>query len=468
MEIDVKTFFVPDLGEGLEEVTLVTWDVRAGDTVELNQQLCVVETAKAEVEIPSPYGGLVVECVGEVGDTLPVGSPLIRIDTVPQASETPDERTAPDDASTGDASDDDEVKEESTTSPSNGRSASAETAPEDSQPEPAEVRDPPRRTAVLVGYGIDSDIDSSRRVSRSSTSGAAVASEESAPSSRPRAKPAARQLARSLDVDLASMATGSGIDGAIVRADVVAAAKPAIGAAGTDRETDSIVSVFGIRARIAERMSRSRQEIPDAHASVFVDCSELLNTRALLQAEVDEVKISPFTLILRLLITVLSRNPTLNARWTSEDGQSAIITHSSINLGFGAATPRGLVVPVVRNAEQLTTVELAREVHRLISGARDATLRPNDLTGSTFTVSNFGALGLDDGVPVINYPEAAILGLGTIRDQVVAVDGTILIRPTMRITCAFDHRIADGADVATLLTGLRDLIESPQLALLHL
>jgi pyruvate dehydrogenase E2 component (dihydrolipoamide acetyltransferase) len=158
----------------------------------------------------------------------------------------------------------------------------------------------------------------------------------------------------------------------------------------------------------------------------------------------------------------------LNATWLETTDGPQIHLHSAVHLGFGVAAPRGLLVPVVTDAHAKTTRELATVVAQLIRDARAGTLKPAELTGSTFTVSNFGALGLDDGVPVIYDPEAAILGMGSLKPRPVVVDGDVVARPTMSLTCAFDHRIADGAQVAAFLTELRDLVETPELALLDL
>ncbi|MGE2690833.1 dihydrolipoamide acetyltransferase family protein [Mycolicibacterium pulveris] len=361
----VQEFLVPDLGEGLQDATINQWAVAAGDHVELNQTLCTVETNKAEVEIPSPYAGRIVELGGAEGDTLDVGAVLVRIET---------------EATGG------------------------------------------KRKPVLVGYGADDDLDSSRR--------------------RPRAKPAVRKLAAQSDVDLTAL-TGTGPDGLITREDVLAAA--------------DMVAVRGVRAEMAQRMTLSRREIPDAHAGVEVDGSRLTG-----------LPVSPFVLTLRLLTIALRHHRNLNATWIDTPEGPRVHLHTAVHLGFAVAAPRGLLVPVVRDAQDKTTRELAAVVDDLIRDARAGTLRPAELQGSTFTVSNFGALGLDDGVPVINYPEAAILGMGSLRPRPVVVDGEVLVRPTMKLTCAFDHRVADGAQVAAFLGELRDLIEAPELALLDL
>ncbi|RRR47967.1 2-oxo acid dehydrogenase subunit E2 [Mycolicibacter terrae] len=382
------TFAVPDLGEGLEEVTVTSWNVAVGDEVELNQVLCTVETAKAEVEIPSPYAGRVVELGGEPGAVLAVGAPLVRIDTGPAAEPT-----------TG-------------------------------------------RTPVLVGYGADDAFDTSRRAC--------------ATTGRPKAKPGARKLAAELGVDLRAVAPGP--SGVITTDGVLAAAG--------DRSHDELRPPSPVQAAMAERMTLSRSRIPDAHGSIQVDCANLVQLRDRLSAS--GAAITPFVLTLRLLVIALMRHPALNATWVEAAEGPRIRTHRGVHLGFGVAAPRGLLVPVVFDAQRKTTRELADCVSRLIAEARAGSLKPADLQGSTFTVSNFGALGLDDGVPVINYPEAAILGMGSLKPRPVAVGDAVVVRPQMKLTCAFDHRVADGALVAEFLCALRDLIEHPDTALLDL
>jgi 2-oxoisovalerate dehydrogenase E2 component (dihydrolipoyl transacylase) len=404
MTDQVKEFLVPDLGEGLEDATITSWSVAVGDDVELNQTLCTVETNKAEVEIPSPYAGRIIELGGGEGDTLNVGSLLVRVAT--------DVAAAPEPVA------------------------------------PSQNGGTPKRKAVLVGYGTDDDMDSSRRAT-------------AAPADRPRAKPPVRKLAAELNVDLTRLA-GSGPDGVITREDVLAAA-------GKSAPTPDMVAVRGVQAEMAHRMSMSRREIPDAHASVQLDCSGLMRLRDRIRdAAGEESPITPFVLTLRLLTIALRHHPNLNSTWVDTTDGPQIHLHSAVHLGFGVAAPRGLLVPVVSDAQDKTTRELAGVVARLIRDARAGTLKPSELQGSTFTVSNFGALGLDEGVPVINYPEAAILGMGSLKPRPVVVDGKVVVRPTMSLTCAFDHRIVDGAQVAAFLCELRDLIESPELALLDL
>ncbi|WP_077088610.1 dihydrolipoamide acetyltransferase family protein [Mycobacterium rhizamassiliense] len=387
----VKSFQVPDLGEGLEEVTVSSWSVAVGDDVELNQVLCTVETAKAEVEIPSPYAGRVVHRTGEEGDVLNVGAVLVRIDTAPLNGEV---------------------------HATNGHA----------EPPP-----------TLVGYGADAGIDTSRRTGR------------------PLAAPPVRKLAKELAVDLTLVPHGEGE--VISRAQVLAAARGA--AAGPD-----VRPVRGVQARMAEKMALSHREIPAAKVSVEVDCTALLRLRDRFRSAHPEI--TPFVLTLRLLVIALTHNTILNSTWLDSPQGPQLRVHPSVHLGFGVATARGLLVPVITDAQAKTTRELADRTAELISGARDGTLAPAELRGSTFTVSNFGALGADDGVPVINHPEAAILGMGAIKPRPVVVYDEVVARSTMTLTCVFDHRIADGAQAAKFIGELRELIESPETALLDL
>ncbi|OBH86501.1 dihydrolipoamide acetyltransferase family protein [Mycobacterium scrofulaceum] len=379
----IQEFRVPDLGEGLQEVTVTHWNVAAGDDVELNQVLCSVETAKAEVELPSPYAGRIVETHGDEGDVLDVGAVLVRIDTA---------------TVNGDA--------------------------------------PAGAVPTLVGYGADDGIDASRRTGR------------------PRAVPPARKLAKELMVDLRSLQRDP--DGIITRADVLAAA---------DQNGADVRPVRGVHARMAEKMTLSHREIPAAKVSVDVDCTELSR---LSDRTAADHKITPFVLTLRLLLIALRHNEILNSTWVDSAEGPQVRVHRQVHLGIGVATPRGLLVPVITDAQDKTTRELATRAAELIGGARAGTLTPEELRGSTFTVSNFGALGADDGVPVINHPEAAILGMGAIKPRPVAVDDQVAVRPTMTLTCVFDHRVADGAQAAQFVTELRNLVESPMTALLDL
>jgi len=401
--MNTSDFLVPDLGEGLQDATVSSWSVAVGDVVELNQTLCTLETAKAEVEIPSPYAGRVVELGGEVGDVLPVGAVLVRVDTGAGAAPEPKINGA-------------------------------------------------ERNPVLVGYGADAGSDTSRRAPTRPDR-----DDGRARGPRPKSKPAVRKLAAELLVDLATLTPGP--DGLISREAVLAAA----GVHSEQRPgvSHDVLPVRGVHASMAQRMALSRSQIPDAHASVEVDGTRLLTLR-------DTLGLSPFTITLRLVVLALTHHRILNSTWVDGPAGPQVHTHHPVHLGVAVAAPRGLLVPVVRDAQAMTTRQLAEAVAALISGGRDGLLTPTQLSGSTFTVSSFGALGLDEGVPVINHPEAAILGLGALRPRAVVVDGALAVRSTMMLTCAFDHRVADGAQVAAFLGELRALIETPERALLAL
>lgn len=296
-EDSIRSFPVPDLGEGLQEVTVTCWSVAVGDDVEINQTLCSVETAKAEVEIPSPYAGRIVELGGAEGDVLKVGAELVRIDTGPTAVAQP-----------------------------NGEGA----------------------VPTLVGYGADAAIETSRRTSR------------------PLAAPVVRKLAKELAVDLAALQRGSGAGGVITRADVLAAARGGVGA-GPD-----VRPVHGVHARMAEKMTLSHKEIPTAKASVEVICAELLRLRDRFVSAAPEI--TPFALTLRLLVIALKHNVILNSTWVDSGEGPQVHVHRGVHLGFGAATERGLLVPVVTDAQDKNTRELASRVAELITGAREGTL----------------------------------------------------------------------------------------------
>jgi 2-oxoisovalerate dehydrogenase E2 component (dihydrolipoyl transacylase) len=417
-----RDFVLPDLGEGLEDAVLVAWDVQVGDAVAINQPLCTVETAKATVSIPSPFEGTVVQLIGEPGATIAVGAVLVRV-----------QHTASSDDS--------------------GRD--------------------PERQPTLVGYG--PGVGPKRRRRRASLPPAPPVGSES--SARALAKPPLRRMARDLGVDLAALAPGSGPDGVITRADVQRAADQArrgVSRPASPTKTPAIthavvragtvIPVVGIRARIAERMTTSRSTIPEASCRVVVDCARLLTTRAAVRdlvtrrAGVDVL--TPFSLILRAAVMALVDHPILNSTFDADAG--VIRVHDGIHLGIGTDTSEGLVVTVVRDAHRRSLVDLATEAQRLTDAARDGTLAPTDLIGSTFTVSNFGSLGLDDGYPIINHPEAAILGVGAIRHQPAVVDRDVVSRPLANLTCSFDHRVCDGADVGAWLNRVRALIQAPE------
>lgn len=438
---DIREFRVPDLGEGLEDAQIIEWHVEVGDRIELNQDVCDLETAKALVAVPSPFAGRVIERFGEVGQTMDVGKPLLRIEVVAVATDAP--------------------------------------APE--VVAPAETEAAPKRESVLVGYGAEQGSTTRRRRAAPggpSPSGDAALTERRPPqpgTPRPLAKPPVRKLAKDLEVDLSTLAPGSGPEGSITRRDVEAATRqtprgePAARLARKGPKAGDRIPIRGIRARIADKMVTSRTEIPEASCSITLDCTELaaaakeLTQGAL--AEGVEVKVTPLALILKATAISLRRYPEVNAQLDTEANE--IVLLEDVNLGVASDTERGLMVPVIKGADRRTTLELTEELARLIEAARSGSIRPDDLTGGSFTVNNYGSLGTEDGAPIINHPEAAILGIGAIKERPWVVDGEVAVRRVGRLTLVFDHRILDGGGAARFLNHIGELIEHPTRLLLH-
>jgi 2-oxoisovalerate dehydrogenase E2 component (dihydrolipoyl transacylase) len=495
----IKDFKLPDLGEGLEEGEIVEWHVEVGDVIELNQTVADVETAKAVVAVPSPFAGKVVERIGELGEPLEVGSVFLRIDVDVEGGAV--------------ASGDDAAPPtvESDASPAQAGfeagAAAAEVAAPDADAEPGGAVAGERRSSgldadeepqPLVGYGQGKGGARRRR-----RGGVASAASAAASTAKPLAKPPVRKLAKDLGVDLATIAPGSGPDGVITRDDVQAAADggpsataatpaasepaaagapapaaPSFSAAGAGekavpgyrgRTPGEVEPIRGIRKRIVEKMEVSRREIPEATCSRTADLTELWELRKDLteQARADgfDVKVTPFALILRAVILAVRRFPTINASIDREAGEIRLYDH--VNLGFAADTDRGLVVPNIKDAHTLSTLQLAMELNRLATAAREGTITAAEMTGGTFTVSNYGAFGNDEGNAVINHPEGAILGVGAIRERPWVVGGELAVRRTCTFSLAFDHRISDGGEAGRFVTYVGDLCENPARILLH-
>lgn len=410
-----RTFNLPDLGEGLTEAEIVQWKVAVGDDVALDQEIVEVETAKASVVIPSPFAGVVEMLHASVGEMVAVGTPLITF------SDSSTEKDLP-----------------STT-----------------------VED--ERVPNLVGYGAAAE--GGRRRRRRGTLRPEVPVEAPAPA-KPRVKPPVRKLARDLGVDLTTI-SASGPGGSVSREDVQRAASISSGAASgvVPRPTPTpspgtTIPVRGVRRTIAHHMELSHT-IPAAAAWLEADASGLQGLRRALKEQHPDERITALSILCWLVVEGLAEVPQLNARYTPEE----IILLREVNLGVAVATDRGLLVPVVKDAHNMSIRELSGELARLTDGARDNTLPPSDLIGSTFTITNFGALGVDGGIPLINHPEVAILGMGTMRERAVVEDGSIIARPTVNLSLAFDHRVADGTEAARFLTLLAGWTAEPGLLL---
>lgn len=398
-----RDFRLPDLGEGLTEGQVVAWRVEVGDVVVVDQPVADVETAKATVELPSPYAGTVTARHASVGDDVAVGQPLVTVEV---------------DAPAGHA----------------GVSGA--------QPD-----------RLLVGYGAaegngKEDNEAGRQVS----AGRAAPPRDG--SDRPLAKPPVRKLAKDLGVDLADV-PASGPDGVVTRQDVEAFAQRGRGVPGDGER----VPLRGVRRAAAQRMTTVSREVPQAFASRHCDATELVALAGELDAGHPGVKVTPLAVVMRACVAGLSRQPQLNARFDAEAEE--LVLQGSVNLGFAAHTSRGLLVPVIAQAQRLSTLELAGELGRLAAAAREDAIRPEELTGGTFTVSNYGSLGLDDGGPLLNHPEVAILGMGRIAERPWVLDGDVAVRKVTTLTLGFDHRVCDGAEAAAFLGFLGDCVERP-------
>ncbi len=454
----MPAFLLPDLGEGLTEAEIVTWHVQAGDTVTVDQLIVEVETAKAVVEVPVPFAGRVAALHGQPGDVVAVGEPLVTVDTADRFAE-PGVTTSP-------------------------------AAPDQAAPDQAG-----ESGNVLIGYGTSSGRRRRHRATRSSTTipaprapaaGTAPMADMSVPAIAPNgrlpvASPLIRQLARNAGVDLKTI-RGSGRGALITRADVdeaidarqaeptaVPEPAPAVRPAAGSAEVAGVAGVTripirGLRKSVADKLSRSRREIPEATVWVDVDATEMLRLRTALNANESAPKISLLALLSRFTILALHRYPDLNAKIEGDE----IVMSPAVHLGFAAQTDRGLMVPVVRDAQVHTLEQLSTAVAERTRRAREGTLGPAELTGGTFTVNNYGVFGVDGSAAIINHPEVAILGIGRIIPRPWVVDDEIVPRQMTELTLAFDHRVCDGGTAGGFLRFIADCVESPANALRHL
>ncbi|MEU8618217.1 dihydrolipoamide acetyltransferase family protein [Streptomyces sp. NPDC048623] len=448
----VLEFKLPDLGEGLTEAEIVRWLVNVGDVVAIDQPVVEVETAKAMVEVPCPYGGVVTARFGDEGTELPVGAPLITV----AVGGTPGPDTLP--AGSGAAP---------------GAAAAGSEAAVSSE----------YSGNVLVGYGTTGPAARRRRV-RHAAHTAVTAPPVAAPVAPvaptgpvPVISPLVRKLARDGGLDLREV-RGSGPEGLILRADVESAlavrdrtaAAPAVAPAPVTAAPVSAapalagerIPLRGVRGAVADKLSRSRTEIPDATCWVDADATELMAARAAMNAA-GGPKISVLALLARICVHALSRFPELNS--TVDTAAREIVRLPGVHLGFAAQTERGLVVPVVKDAGGRTAESLTAEFARLTEAARQGTLTPADLTGGTFTLNNYGVFGVDGSTPIINHPEAAMLGVGRIVPKPWVHQGELAVRQVVQLSLTFDHRVCDGGTAGGFLRYVADCVENPAVLL---
>jgi 2-oxoisovalerate dehydrogenase E2 component (dihydrolipoyl transacylase) len=459
---ELKEFKLPDVGEGLTEADILRWDVKVGDQVVVNQVLVEVETAKAAVELPSPYAGTVHAIHVEEGTTVPVGQPIVTLKV-------------------GDG----ELAE---VAPPTGRvSGGAEDlvpSPELPPTEADQERQSAERQAVLVGYGVAGERGRRRKRLQPShdlpapsanpafevTPGAGAATPQTDRSVL--AKPPVRKLAKTLGVDLSSI-IATGPNGTISRDDVQQAAAqtttPINGfAAGAGAETR--IPIRGVRKHTAAAMVSSAFTAPHVTEFITVDVTEMmeLRKRVASRPEFTGLKVSPLLFVARAALWAIRRTPILNSTWDEAAGE--IVVKHYVNLGIAAATDRGLIVPNIKGAQDLSLAELAAALTELTETARAGRTTPADMSGGTFTITNVGVFGVDTGTPILNPGEAAILAFGAVRRQPWVVgsgaDERIEPRWVTQLAVSFDHRSVDGQQGSQFLADLAAVLRDPGLALL--
>lgn len=440
---DRLTFSLPDVGEGLTEAEVVTWRVAIGDPVKINDVLVEIETAKSLVELPSPFAGTVEQLLVEPGETVPVGTALIKVASNAPATGSSD--TAP---------------------PSKG----PEEAPTDAKP------------SVLVGYGPVAAAGRRRKLRNSAPAGSPeVTTNPRSPRSQA-AKPPVRQLAKRLGVDLASIAAES--DGPVTRGQVEKAASvtapvpagpvheesatPAMSPAqGTTAASETRSPIKGVQRAMADAMVRSAFTAPHATLSLSVDMTSTLKLVQRLRSTKgwEQLRVTPMLILAKALLLAARRNPLLNSSW-DESSEEIVVKHT-INLGIAAATPRGLLVPNIKGADGLGLMELAVALNDLVVTAREGKTSHDNLVGGTITITNIGVFGMEGATPILNPGEAAILAFGATKQMPWVVDGELAVRDVAQLSLSIDHRLVDGQAGARFLSDIAAILERPEDAILY-
>ena len=517
----MSEFLLPDVGEGLTEAEIVAWKVKVGDTIEINDVIVEIETAKSLVELPSPYEGTVLALLVAEGETVPVGTPIISIGAEGEAAPvaptaTPAEQTESD--------------------PYLGMAQKAGEKAGAAQVDPADIDlSNPAASGSMEGASLVGRIKAERgpmrRARRGSASPstdagaqtqlqvqgafspggaqsqdvlpadespvpavdqrpgpAAAPAEALVPSAaqaepsdvRALAKPPVRKLAKDLGVDL-SVLTGSGPSGSITRDDVQAAANGSGSAAassvsapagattsGAPRERETREPIKGVRKMMAAAMSQSAFTSPHVTEWITVDVTAAMQLVARLKKrpEFRDIRVSPLLVLARAVILAMKRTPEINSYW--DDAAQEVVYKHYVNLGIAAATPRGLVVPNVKDADALSMTELAQALAALTATARDGKTQPAEMSGGTFTITNVGVFGVDAGTPIINPGESAILCFGAInkRPWVDEETGEIVVRDVTTLALSFDHRHVDGEKGSRFLADVAGMLQDPGTALL--
>lgn len=432
--MSTSQFALPDVGEGLTEAEIVSWKVAPGDEVAVDQVIVEIETAKSLVELPSPYAGTVDALLVAEGDTVAVGSPIISV-----ASGAPEQLAAP------------------------LRTPAQAAAPNEVQVREPEAQIDEGSGSVLVGYGTDPH-HRSRRGGRRGPVASPVppASAVAAP-----VKPPIRKLARDLGVDLARVAP-SGPSGEVTREDVQRAKQQEsvfrnVETPAWPADREERIPVKGVRKAIASAMVQSAFTAPHVSVFVDVDATRTMEYVRRLKASPDfaTIRISPLLIMARAVIWAVQRNKTVNSTWTDRE----IVVHHYVNLGIAAATPRGLIVPNVKDAQALSMRALAASLEQLVVTARDGRTTPAEMQDGTITITNLGSYGMDTGTPILNPGEVGIVALGTIRQKPWVVDGEVVPRQVTTVGASFDHRVVDGDVASRFLADVAAILEEPALLL---
>ncbi|GGO28318.1 dihydrolipoamide acetyltransferase family protein [Micromonospora parathelypteridis] len=467
-----QVFLLPDLGEGLSEAEIVEWRVAVGDVVTVDQSVVEVETAKAVVDVPCPYAGRVVTLHGAAGEVRPVGQPLITIAPLDGGDEPAGHATYREEERAGSGNVLIGYGTGHGSATRRRRRPRLVLAPEPTDAGPAGVAGPTDAgpTGVPGPSGVPGPTGGAGAVAGGVPAGATASGDPTRSSTALVISPIVRRLARERGIDLGTV-RGTGPGGVIRRADVeavltapaarlAAVPDPHVGPAPST-DGDVIIPLTGVRKAIADKLSRSRREIPEVTIWVDVDATGLLETRAAINAATPDAPVSILALLARICLSGLRRFPQLNSRVDTE--AQRIVQSAGVHLGIAAQTDRGLLVPVLRDAQRLTTAELAAELTATTAAARAGSLPPARLTGGTFTLNNYGVFGVDGSTPIINHPEAALLGVGRIVDKPWVVDGQLAVRKVTQLSLTFDHRVCDGGVAGGFLRHVADCVERPAL-----
>ncbi|KUM37430.1 dihydrolipoamide acetyltransferase family protein [Arthrobacter sp. EPSL27] len=420
----LHTFRLPDVGEGLTEAEIIGWQVSVGDTVAINDVLVEIETAKSSVELPSPFAGRIATLHGVPGDTVPVGSVLVTVEA------------------------------------EGGNDEHAVGGPgEEAKP------------LVLVGTGPSAPADRRRRLgpngagnTRSAPRSVPVAKENAEPA-KGRATPPARLRAKQLGVDLDKLAKTDG--GMITREEIEAAAAGGSTPAPVDTARERRLPIKGVRKVMASAMVLSAFTAPHVTEWLTVDVTATMQMVAQLKRDPrwQGVRVSPLLFVAKALVLAARKHPLINSTW--DEANQEVIEKFYVNLGIAAATPRGLLVPNIKDAHTMDLVELASALDLLVSRARSGETTPADMSSGTITITNIGALGVDAGTPILNPGEAAILAFGAVRYMPWVVDGEIVPRQVTQLALSFDHRLVDGELGSRVLTDVGRLLHNPAEAMLY-